>query len=92
MFYQMRKNEWMDEHVMFFWVERVLKPYVDAAPEHIIPIIFLNLYRCHIMGSVVDAIPSLGCEVQHIPGGCTGLCQPVDVGYNKAFKSRVFAS
>ena len=25
----------------------------------------------------------------HIPGGCTGLCQPVDVGFNKPFKSRM---
>jgi hypothetical protein len=27
--------------------------------------------------------------VKHIPGGCTSLCQPVDVGFNKPFKSRV---
>ena len=25
----------------------------------------------------------------HIPGGCTSLCQPVDVGFNKPFKDRV---
>ncbi len=92
MLYQMRKNAWMDERVMLFWVDCVLKPCVDAAPEHVIPIIFLDLYRCHVMGSVVDAIRSLGCDVQHIPGGCTGLCQPVDVGYNKPFKSRLRAS
>ena len=28
-------------------------------------------------------------EVEHIPGGCTGLVQPVDVGINKPFKSRL---
>jgi hypothetical protein len=28
----------------------------------------------------------LGIEVIHIPGGCTGLCQPLDVGANKPFK------
>ena len=92
MLYQMQENEWMDKRVMHFWVERVLKPYIKTAPEHVIPIIFLDSYRCHIIGSVVNAIRSLGCEVQHIPGGCTGLCQPVDVGYNKPFKSRVCAS
>ena len=31
----------------------------------------------------------LGVEVQHIPGGCTSLCQPVDIGFNKPFKSRM---
>jgi hypothetical protein len=92
MLYQMQKNAWMDKGVMLFWVERVLKPYIEAAPEHVIPIIFLDLYRCHIMGSVVNAIRSLRCEVQHIPGGCTGICQPVDVDYNKPFKSQVRAS
>jgi len=28
-------------------------------------------------------------QVMHIPGGCTSLCQPVDVGFNKPFKDRV---
>jgi hypothetical protein len=29
----------------------------------------------------------LGVEVQHIPGGCTSLCQPVNVGFNKPLKT-----
>jgi hypothetical protein len=33
-----------------------------------------------MMGSVVNCIQSLGIEVQHIPAGCTYLCQPVVVG------------
>jgi hypothetical protein len=41
------------------------------------------------MGSVIQRIQELGVEVQHIPGGCTSLCQPVDVGFNKPFKDRV---
>ena len=28
-------------------------------------------------------------EVIHIPGRGTGLCQPVDVGFNKPFKDRI---
>jgi len=32
-----------------------------------------------MMASVVMWINELGVEVQHIPGGCTSLCQPVDV-------------
>ena len=82
----------MDKRVMIFWVERVLKPYVKVAQEHVFPFIFLDSYRYHIMGSVVNAIRSLGCKVQHIPGRCTGLCQPVDGGYNKPFKSQVCTS
>ena len=42
-----------------------------------------------MMASAVSQIASLGIEVIHIPGGCTGLCQPLDVGINKPFKARV---
>ena len=82
-------NAWMDEGVMIAWVDEVLKPYVATAPEHIIPLLILDSYRCHMMGSVVQKIQELGVEVRHIPGGCTSLCQPVDVGFNKPFKDRM---
>ena len=42
-----------------------------------------------MMASDTDAIAELGIEIIHIPGGCTGLAQPLDVGINKPFKSRV---
>ena len=42
-----------------------------------------------MIASVVTRIQELGVEVMHIPGGCTSLCQPVDVGFNKPFKDRV---
>ena len=35
---------------------RVLKPYVKLAPEHVISIIFLNFYRCNIMGYVPTTV------------------------------------
>ncbi len=41
-----------------------------------------------MMGSVVQKIQELRVEVKHIPGGCTSLCQPVDIGFNKPFKNR----
>ena len=34
-------------------------------------------------------IQSLGIEVQHIPRGCTYLCQPIDIGTNKPIKIKV---
>ena len=40
-----------------------------------------------MMALVVGKIQELGIEVQHIPGGCTSLCQPVDIGVNKPFKN-----
>jgi hypothetical protein len=82
---------WMYKQVMLTWVEEVLAPYVAMAPEDIIliPLLILNSYQCHMMASVVYKILELGVEVKHIPGGCTSLCQPVDVGFNEPFKSCV---
>ena len=69
------------------WIEMVLKPYVGTAPDDVVPILFWDAYRCHMMNSVVNAIQDLGGEVEHIPGGCTSLCQPVDIGISKPFKA-----
>ena len=42
-----------------------------------------------MMTLVMEAIQQLGVEVEHIPGGCTSLCQPVNVRINKALKTLV---
>ena len=67
--YACQDNAWMDEPVMLQWVEQILKPHIDTAPEDVVPILFLDSYRCHIMASVVNEIQALGVEVEHIPGG-----------------------
>ncbi len=59
------------------------------APPGVIPILFLDSFRVHMMCSVVTKIQALGVEVEFIPPSCTGLVQPIDVGYNKAFKAKV---
>ena len=89
MFYCCQKAAWMDESVMLQWVDKVIKPYAQQAPDWVVPLILLDSYRAHMMGSVVGRIEELGCEVKHIPAGCTSLLQPLDVGYNKPFKTRV---
>ena len=53
------------------------------------PMLLLDSYRCHMMTSVVAKINALGVAVEHIPGGCTGLLQPVDVGIGRPLKCRV---
>jgi hypothetical protein len=68
----------MDKVVMIAWVEEVLGPYIVTVLEHVVPLLVLDSYRCHMMASVVQKIQELGVEVKHIPGECTSLCQPVD--------------
>ena len=89
MYYACQENAWMDEQVMLLWVEKVLKPYIESAPEGIVPLLLLDSYHCHVMASVVNEIQDLGVEVEHIPGGCTYLCQPVDIGINKPYKKHM---
>lgn len=74
---------------MFKWIEEILAPYVATAPEGVVPILFLDSFSVHMKATVVNAIQDLGVQVEFIPPGCTGLLQPVDVGYNKAFKAKL---
>jgi hypothetical protein len=55
---------------------------------HIQPLLLLDSYKCHTMASVVADIEALGIQIENIPGGCTGLCQPVDVGVGKPQRTR----
>ena len=50
----------MDDVVMIEWVNKVLAPYVATAPDHVVPILILDMYRCHMMASVVQMIQELG--------------------------------
>jgi hypothetical protein len=84
--YSCQKKAWMDEGMMNRWIDQVLVPWKMTMPPGVVPILVLDAYRVHMMGSIVNRIQSLGIEVLHIPAGCTYLCQPVDVGINKTIK------
>ena len=87
--YNVQEKAWMDEPMMLKWVKTVLRPYVDMAPAGIEPVLFLDSYCCHMMMSVVNVIQDMGVQVEHIPSGCTGLCQPIDVGIGKPLKNHL---
>ncbi len=86
--YACQHSAWMDDTGMRTWICEVLKPYVEDAPKHIQPLLLLDSYKCHTMASVTGSIEALGVQIEIIPGGCTGLCQPVDAGIGKPLKSR----
>jgi hypothetical protein len=91
--YACQEKAWMDESKMNEWIDVVLQPWKENRdqnnPSLEPPILILDAYRVHQMGSVVNRIQSMGIEVVHIPAGCTYLCQPIDVGINKPIKSRL---
>jgi hypothetical protein len=47
--YTVQKKAWMDETVMLDWVDLILVLYVAEAPEGIVPVLFLDSYRAHVM-------------------------------------------
>lgn len=53
--YACQASAWMDEQVMLQWVNNILRPYIETAPPGIVPILFLDSYRCHMMTSVVSS-------------------------------------
>lgn len=80
---------WMDHSLCLLWVDKILAPYLKDVPPGIVPLLLLDRYKCHLMETVVGTIEALGCQVEHIPSGCTGLTQPIDVGVGKPFKNRM---
>jgi len=74
------KKAWMDESMMRLWIEKCLSPWKNTLPHDCVPLLVLDSFCVHMMGLTVKEIQALGIEVQYIPGGCTYLCQPIDVG------------
>jgi len=88
-FYACQDKAWMNETMIHRWIDLVLIPWKNSRDPSITPLLILDAYRVHMMGSIVNRIQALGIEVQHIPAGCTYLCQPVDVGINRSIKKEM---
>ena len=41
------------------------------------------------MSLVVDLMTNMGIQIEHIPGGCTSLAQPMDIDIGKPLKNHV---
>ena len=59
----------MDEVMMHKWIDLVLIPWRNTWGPEVVPLLVLDSYRVHMMGSIVNRIQALGIEVQHIPTG-----------------------
>ena len=70
----------MDESIIKESIDLVLIPWKNSRDLGVVPLHVLDAYCIHMMGSVVNYTQSLGIKMQHIPAGCTYLCQPIEVG------------
>ena len=79
--YAMQPKAWFNEATMLDWVDDVLKPYVATAPVGIIPILFLDSFKVHLLGSVANAIQGIGIQLEIIPPAACAVSSTV--GKNK---------
>ena len=60
----MQLKAWFDKVTMLDWVYNVLMPYVAMAPVGIIPILFLDSFKLHLLGSIANPIQGLGVKLR----------------------------
>ena len=78
-------NAWMTNEAMEYWIDLVLWPYALTKGPHSIALL-LDSFSVHQSSQIRSKITSLNIEVITIPGGLTGMMQPLDVGINAPFK------
>jgi hypothetical protein len=61
------QNAWMDEDMMHPWIDQVLVLWKMMKLPGVVPILALDAYPVHMLGTVVNHIQSIGIEVIHIP-------------------------
>lgn len=79
---------WMNEDMMISWINNVYRKRKSAFfnPS---ALLIMDSMRAHINDKVKSVCKSAKAELAIIPGGLTKILQPLDVGVNKSFKSKV---
>lgn len=73
-------NGWMTGDLMFSWVKSNLRDMQHT-------LLIWDLFAAHRDDRVRSFLRNSGVDVIYIPGGCTGLCQVMDVAINRPFKT-----
>ena len=71
------------------WVDGVLVPHLQQHAGGGPVYLFLDQFAAHDTASFRTRMELLGVTLKHIPGKCTWLLQPIDVGIGKPFKDRI---
>ena len=65
--------EWLDDQVI---------PVLDGYPT----LMALDMFGGHKTEEVLDTLSAYDITLSVIPGGCTGLIQPLDISINRPYK------
>jgi len=64
------------------WLDNQVIPVLDGHPT----LMALDMFGSHKTEEVLDTMRAHDITLSVIPGGCTGLVQPMDVSINRPFK------
>jgi len=65
------------------WLDELLIPELDSQ----LMLLAIDLFRAHQTIEVLDTFQANKITPSIIPGGCTGLVQPLDISVNGPFKN-----
>ena len=93
-------NHWSNQRTMQRFVNEILAPYLDAQklcisrPQSQKSLWIIDVWSVHrsneFIGWMRDNHPTI--LIDFVPGGCTGVGQPLDVGINRPFKQSIKVS
>ncbi|EGZ11348.1 hypothetical protein PHYSODRAFT_401080, partial [Phytophthora sojae] len=82
--FSVQESAWFDERVMLEWIEKCWN-YIVVEPS----VLILDSLSVHKKEEIADALACTGTSVLYVPGGCTGVAQPLDVGVMGPVKQHI---
>jgi hypothetical protein len=81
------KKGWMTQELMEDWMKEVWIPNTDRNKSYLM---IWDAFACHKNEKLINQLAET-CDttVEIIPGGCTSVLQPLDVGINKPLKTKI---
>ncbi|GFV35830.1 pogo transposable element with KRAB domain [Trichonephila clavipes] len=82
------ENGWMNEQIMLSWLQTIWRKRKNSffRPK---AFLIMDSMKSHASENVKNALKSASAKIAIIPGGLTKKLQPLDVGINRSFKSKV---
>ena len=80
---QFNKKGYANTDIIQFWLQELLLPALAARPT----LLVMDLFRSHRTDSVRVCLKENDIYLSSVPGGCTGLVQPLDVSINRPSKT-----
>lgn len=79
---------WMNKEIMISWLQSVWQKQKNSF-FHPKAFLIMDLMKAHLSENVKNALKSTSAKTAIISGGLTKKLQPLEVGINRSFKSKV---